>query len=389
MAKVLLINDTTDWYHYGCTATSVAIKEEIAKLGYSVTSYPVTETYKIKSFPTAYNQFISKQTLQKFAEDNGELISLIKKRDAIVLNGEGTLHGLNPAPASLLYVIYIAKNEFAKHVEIINHSAYPQHNISLGETEEAKVYKLVYNCADYIAVREPVSFGLMRKIAPEAVLSFDCMPLYIKNHYKKTGIKKGNELVIAGSATWLQLNIPSKEKGNVADYKKGLDGFYLFLQKMAFEGFKIKFLYGAKNYPAKDDREFIEYMENKYNINWEVYEAESLNDWLKIIEEASLLISGRFHHTIAAAFLGTQFIAFNSNTPKMKGLLSALDMGDVINYSDDNIFEKLTVLTEEKLSSNTHLPNAYYLEKLCNMALKNFIQYRKYNYNILHQQNRY
>ena len=30
--KVLIINDTTDWYHFGCTGTSLALKSEIEKL---------------------------------------------------------------------------------------------------------------------------------------------------------------------------------------------------------------------------------------------------------------------------------------------------------------------------------------------------------------------
>ena len=39
------------------------------------------------------------------------------------------------------------------------------------------------------------------------------------------------------------------------------------------------------------------------------------------------LVSGRFHYSIAAAWLGTPFIALDSNTPKMDGLMQTLGLG--------------------------------------------------------------
>ena len=42
------------------------------------------------------------------------------------------------------------------------------------------------------------------------------------------------------------------------------------------------------------------------------------------MRRARLLVSGRFHHSIAAAALGTPFVVFNSNTPKIDGLMALL-----------------------------------------------------------------
>lgn len=301
---------------------------------------------------------------------------MIKQHDAIVLNGEGTLHGINVAPVSLLYLAYIAKIEFNKHVEILNHSAYPQHNASLGDTQESAIYKLVYNTIDFASIRESVSFSIMKDLGIQTGKSFDCMPLYIRDHYIQSSIKHTNELLITGSAAWLQLNIPSDKKGNIEDFKQGLSGFNLYLQKMSTRGFKIKFLYGAELYPAKDDREFIEYMQKEFQVTWEIYEASSLDDWLKTIEAATILVSGRFHHIIAAACIGTHFITLNSNTPKMEGLMMSLDSKEVVKYNDPEIYSKLLQLTDEKLYPS--LNNYYsfhgpsYLDKLCLKAEKNF-----------------
>jgi len=368
--EILLLNDTTNWYHFGCTATSIALIEGIKKLGHVVTSLPITEIYQIKSTPSTKAGFLDKNEYQVFAKNNPDLIQLIVQHDAIIINGEGTLHGITSAPRSLLYLAYIAKTEFAKHVEILNHSAYPQHDTSLANTEEAAIYKLVYDIIDFAAIREPVSFRVMKNLSIKIEESFDCMPLYIRNHYVKTNAKQTNKLLIAGSATWLELNIASNLRGNIEDFTQGLSGFNQYVQEMSSRGFKIKFLYGADSFPAKDDKEFIEYMQNNFQANFEVYQASTLDDWLRCIEEATILLSGRFHHTIAAACLGTHFIALNSNTPKMEGLMQALALKAPISYNDPAICDKLLQLTNKKLFLETNIP--FYLDILCSKAVRNF-----------------
>lgn len=220
----------------------------------------------------------------------------------------------------------------------------------------------------------------MKKLNIKAVESFDCMPLYIRDNYIRSNIKHSDELLIAGSATWLQLNIPSNQKGNIEDFTQGLFSFNRYLKKMSSKGFKIKFLSGAKGYPAKDDKEFIEYMQKQFHINWEVYEAISLNDWLRTIEESAMLVSGRFHHTIAAASLRTPFLMLNSNTPKMKGLAKVLGHGKIIKYDDHEIYDKLMQQTDKKLSSSekeTYFQDSSILNKFCSKAEVNFECLRK------------
>ena len=279
--KILLLNDTTNWYHFGCTATSTALIEKMKALGHKVTTLSITETYKIQSSPNTKKGFINQDALKQFENDNPQLIQLIKTHDAVIINGEGTLHGLNPAPSSLLYVAYISKAKYAKHVEILNHSPYPQHDETISQTsEEASVYKLVYENIDYAAIREPVSLSTMKKLNINAAECFDCMPIYIKDHYKMGQVLKDPKLIlISGSATWLQLNIPSSERGNIHDFTQGLSNFNQYLESLEKQDYHIKFLYGAKASPAKDDREFLEYMSQNFGREIEVYEASSLDKY--------------------------------------------------------------------------------------------------------------
>lgn len=377
--KILLLNDTTNWYHFGCTATSTALIEKMKALGHRVTTLSITETYKIKSAPNTKKGFINQEVLQQFENDNPKLIQLIKTHDAVIFNGEGTLHGLNPAPSSLLYVAYISKTKYAKHVEILNHSPYPQHDETIHKTsEETAVYKLVYDNIDYAAIREPVSLSTMKKLNINAAECFDCMPIYIMDHYEMGQVLKDPKLIlISGSATWLQLNIPSSERGNIQDFTQGLSDFNRYLESLEKQDYNIKFLYGAKAAPAKDDREFLEYMSRNFGREIEVHEANSLDDWLNIIESSSILVSGRFHHTIAAASLGVPYIALNSNTPKISGLMQILDSSqEVVNYNDENLFKKLSLLTNQKLDQ-------YSPEKQTNTQLTLLYQKAEKNFDSL------
>ena len=214
--NILLLNDTSNWYHFGSTATSTALIEGFLKRGHRVSSLPISKTYEITNAPNTRNSFLDQQVYLDFINNNQELIKLIKYSDAIVINGEGTLHGIKQAPLGLLYTAYIAKTELKKHVEIVNHSVYPQNDLDIDlNTEEASIYSLVYNVLDFIAIREPLSLATMQKLGIKAISSFDCMPLYIREHYIKHNNRSKDTLLISGSAAWLQFNITTNITPNL------------------------------------------------------------------------------------------------------------------------------------------------------------------------------
>ena len=229
-------------------------------------------------------------------------------------------------------------------------------------------------------------------------VAFDCMPLYIKNHYVRLKLNKqySKKLIIAGSAAWaLNVNdltqeinvninqlIISDGRGNYKNFTEVMENFIIYLKYMAENGFEIVFLIGGNDVDlknlAKDDQIFKHYLENKLQnlikINkFKTYFLVSLDDWLHCIEEASLLISGRFHHSIAATCLGTKFIVFNSNTPKVEGLCTLLDcMDNFINYHDPKLLNKLYDRTKILLNSSLNMNPEKMTLKLSDLAMKNF-----------------
>ena len=173
--KALLLNDTTAWYHYGCTATSFALKEAIKSNAILTTLTPVSilETYKIKSVPDNYSGFLQQENYHKFTKDNEHLVNFLQDHDIIIINGEGTIHDNRRASITLLYIAYIAKIKLCKHVEILNHSVYPKDNLSIdlkplilteNDHDTLRIYKLVYKTIDFFAIREPVSAKMDLKL---------------------------------------------------------------------------------------------------------------------------------------------------------------------------------------------------------------------------------
>ena len=95
--------------------------------------------------------------------------------------------------------------------------------------------------------------------------------------------------------------------------------------------------------------------------------------WLRAIADADLLFSGRFHHTIAAAFLSTPFIVTQSNTPKVSGLLEMLALDCAVSKSDPDLAKTLiehakrymTDPRQARISLETR-------ERLLSLSLENF-----------------
>lgn len=358
LSKAIVINDTSAWYHWGCTCTSSAIIEQLQDQGFSVSTIPTNELYDCKNAPQQIEDFDSNIFCQAFIDGNEFIIQRISEADIVVINGEGTLHDLSAVAMTLLYIAYVAKLGLNKPVHIINHSCYPENSAEITDILKNGLYKKVYQQMDSVAVREIVSASLLEQLGINVVHSFDCLPLYIQRHRIKPEKNKTKNIVIAGSVSWDKSRLPI-----LAD----------FMQKMHGQGYVIQVLTGARAFPAADDIAFIEVLKAQSFKHWQLIDTESANEWLNVIGNARLLVSGRFHHSIAAAFLRTPFIALNSNTPKMDGLMQMLHLSPPISYATENLLEKLVLLATDLLAnSNVALLDAGRATELRKLSLVNF-----------------
>ena len=140
---------------------------------------------------------------------------------------------------------------------------------------------------------------------------------------------------------------------------------------MADMEFEIKVLIGAAAFPSKGDPEFVKFLQEHCEAPIEVMNAASMDEWLDTINHAALLVSGRFHHSIAAFCLNTPFIAMGSNTPKVHGISKLLALPEPISSSDPKLVEKLLSRTAPVLR-HPEVDNAAKVSVLHELAENNF-----------------
>ena len=272
--KVVLFNDTSAWYHWGCTGTSTALKKGIQDLGFEIEAISIAQTKMFQEIPP-FEEFDDSKKFEKFSQENKEIIETIRNASAVVITGEGTLHDLRKGPQTLLYIAHISKKFLQKHVEIINHSAYPKDDQTLigpfaekGEEELERansIYKNVYDKLDFIAIREPISQRVMEEIGISSTLSFDCLPLYIRDHYSTKKCVESKTAVLSGS---------------VAFSATGLENICRYLEALSKEGYEIKVLIGAAAFPSEDDKLFVNFLRRHCKAPWKLIFASSMQEWL-------------------------------------------------------------------------------------------------------------
>ncbi|HUJ19140.1 MAG TPA: tetratricopeptide repeat protein [Nitrospirota bacterium] len=361
--RVGLLNDTTYWYHWGCTGTSRGILRAIAERGYVVNKIPITGIDQCTHTPQNIRDFDDPEFFRAFSKANSWMMRELRDADIVVVNGEGSLHGINSYTLKLLYLIYASKMHLKKQVQIINHSCYPDDSLEVVDPAAWKLYKKVYNAIDFAAIREPLSHELLTRNGVSAELSFDCLPLYIKKTYDRSGVQSDGSIVIAGSVI-LNDCLPS---------------FAKFLRIMHGKGHVIKVLIGANLRPARDDKLFVQGLTEACPDAWSRVRAESLDAWLDTIAQASVLVSGRFHHTIAASMLGTPCILLGSNTPKNAALAQVVGIDPPLSWADPALAEILVTRTEDALKRPDQFRTTNDTrDRMCQLAERNFIGLEKF-----------
>lgn len=309
--NILLINDTEDDYHFGCTATSYAIKNKLRQNCKTLDTISVQEIWQITNPPKNKQEFFSKPFIKQYIQNNQQYINKIKKANKIVINGEGTILGFSNrnGTQNLLFLAYIAQL-LKKNISIINHSCFPLLSIYSREDqpETISIYKTIYSNLSYCCVRDMRSLAILNRIGiTNAKLGFDCLPIYIHSFYKECPIKYSPKsyIVLSGGIAFAKI------------FKEFLEENISKITKTFKK--KIIFLMSHTTIQSYDDIELLKIIEefnNNSNIKIDIYWAQNVNEFLSIIQNAFFQISGRFHHSIAALFFGTPFLVYASNSPK-------------------------------------------------------------------------
>jgi hypothetical protein len=320
--NVLLIHDTLHESHFGSLASFTALKEAIEAKGYKTKVLTTKEIHNVKGAPLDLVGFQDPAIFAAFYMENPEFIKSLESVDSVIINGGGAIHGASAYALKLLYFAYIAKVFFLKNVQIINHSVYPQSDLELDELIICRLYKEVYDKMDFVAIRERLSSSLMKILGTENRQSFDMLPLYIQQHYTKPKRPK-NRIVIADS---------------LALTAEGLESLMAYMQTMQGRGFEVVVL----SEHTKCQTDFGP---------WTYIHPATIEEWLDIVNDAALVVSGRFHLSIAAMCLKTPMIILSSDTPKNKALTDLSPSINCLNLEDPNLYANLLGKTHYLMTS--------------------------------------
>lgn len=313
--KAIILNFTADSYHWGCYGTSMEIYHSLSELGFYIDPISVSFTHSVKPTPAKLSDFTDQQFFINFINNNHWLISSIEAADIIVVNGEGTLHRLSETSLNLLYLMYVSKIAFEKPTFLINHSCFPFGDRKVpADTDTENIYKLIIEKLDDVVVREAYSGEIYNKMNVSNSAGFDCLPRFLDRFNLTCSHDPKGYLLLSGGIALSQVH---------------LDAIASIVKTVIAKGYPVKFLMGAKSRNAPEDYETLEVLKAEISA-LEAIEAETMEEWVNTIRFSNFLLSGRFHHTIAALAVGTPFSAFASNTPKIEGVMHTLNEKKVI-----------------------------------------------------------
>lgn len=343
---ITLINDTENECHWGCYGTSSAIKQELYAGGVkSIYSFTCHDGSKLENSPRKCLLVYSKNPVIKmlsrwyfvhlFKKQLPDLCKNIEKSDYVVINGEGTINSIHVATRFIFFVVFLAKHVYRKKVCIINHSCYPKES----KEKQTSYYKSAYSMCDFIAAREQRSQQILNhKLNATAALSFDSLPIVVKALPRIPESFYDDKYICVSGA----VNYNTDNSSYLAEEILKRYGDY-----------KIIYLVGSASGMNADEPVVIQSLK-QYLPEMIVHDAKSLEEWLSVIKHAELLISGRYHYSIAAMCFGTPMICFSSNTPKtdeinkMFGLPNCVSNKDQLSSALDSIQSfKWTPLLEE------------------------------------------
>jgi len=222
--------------------------------------------------------------------------------DALVINGEGTIHDDAIGALALLGLCSAAKR-IGLDVALVNASIYGLSDWLLEVLKES---------VDFLSVREPLSREYLLSQGITASQSADC--LFAAPHDPIESVP------VAGTASAPIIYTPGVLAGGsevtagavardvTALAREGAEVHYLVVEEEDEWAAPVAAQAGAKVIPLG-------------MIPWERMAG--------YLAGASCVVSGRYHINIFAMIAGVPFLSMETNTPKMKGLLRLVGAGEI------------------------------------------------------------
>ena len=349
-----LLNFSGNSYHWGCFGTSMEIYQTLLERNYYPTCVGVEETHLFPDTPANLAQMIDPAFMRQALDRHTLLRVILQQADAVIVNGEGTLHGDSPGPRNLMFFMALASLYLGKPVHLINHCFYPSDDLS-HDSGRDDLYRTIAQPLKTLVPRDELSLKEIIRLGLKAKQGFDCLPRFIARHnIKPPLIRRG---IMLSGVVKMAPETAKQIAALAAPRRKFMES--------------LLYLTGAKGFPANEDPPTFQAMQEAAPDLRQV-NAAGMRDWLAAIAGARILVSGRFHHSLAAIMLGTPVITFPSNTPKISAICAMLGLETPIPYNDPDFAAKLTGALDRVNQGAMPTIDKAARQKLLSLAEQNF-----------------
>ena len=229
--------------------------------------------------------------------------TIFKDFSHICFNGEGAVHYKSGHIIIFMALLYIAKKQ-NKVVAAINQT------IDLNENQMLEtLLTKVYNCLDFVSVREPISYDYAKSIGienvqliPDAVYGLPKMNKSEIDEVVKRYKLPNQYITVTGSSILKRDRTSLMQMGNIIQY----------IQKY----FKIPIVYMAS---AKTDIWLAHKLKDKFDLTI-IEPPVKYQDAIAIFANSKILVGGRQHPNIFAYIYKVAYVPFVGNTFKNEGV---------------------------------------------------------------------
>jgi len=301
--KAVFVSDTSEWCHWGCNGTSNGMLGLI-RAGYHLVGLISLEV--ITSLDIAEN-VVGEKLVTKDVDYN----AMLNECDVVICNGEGTPHGSGILPKKLFALLNYAKHELNKQIIIANQSVYPDDYQIVNQGDSFERYKNSLTKYDYVAGREGYTIKQLQAMDVKAVQSFDCLPLFLRDGLGYTpSSPKNGPVLISGSSTWSEDIV--EPIANV-------------IKKLKQDRLDVLFIDGAKASATAKEKLFYIALK-KYIPDLQYQFTSSLHEWIKLFDQSHAVLTGRYHHMIAAYATRTPLMVFDGITLRIPATCELLHL---------------------------------------------------------------
>lgn len=280
---VVIFNDTRVDLHHGCTRVMTAIEYLVVKHGGHVqATIPAHTEWK----------------------DNDIILETLRTARLIVVNGEGTIHHDSAAGLRLLEVAEVARRE-----------GVPAVLLNCGWQDNSPAFRGMLNGFSLVSARDRLSVRQMQVAGCRVVPD---LSLYLPGENiadPRNGIAFTDSVV---RPTALELDrlrqVCGGSTSSIQHVGNGAAAIYRFF----------------RSYVGAADLRDPAFLVAMVALRYRQYRAQTaeVSGYLRHLAGLELLVSGRFHACTLAMVEGTPFIAVESNSHKIRALVSDAGLAD-------------------------------------------------------------